>query len=82
MRDDVDVIVIGAGIIGIASALYLQRDGMTVAIVDPEEPGEKDRTGRPAWHDPEESSTACSNPQGGIAPSRPRNAKSAMTRAL
>src|SRR6185436_9438793 len=38
---DVDVIVIGAGIIGIASALYLQRDGLSVAVVDPEEPGEK-----------------------------------------
>lgn len=38
---DVDVIVVGAGIIGIASALYLQRDGLSVAVVDPEEPGEK-----------------------------------------
>ncbi|HET7032172.1 MAG TPA: FAD-binding oxidoreductase [Casimicrobiaceae bacterium] len=38
---DVDVIVIGAGIIGAACALYLQRDGRSVAIVDPEEPGEK-----------------------------------------
>src|SRR5512138_2920795 len=38
---DVDVIVVGAGIIGIACALYLQRDGRSVAVVDPEEPGEK-----------------------------------------
>jgi D-amino-acid dehydrogenase len=38
---DVDVIVIGAGIIGVASALYLQRDGLSVAIVDPADPGEK-----------------------------------------
>jgi len=38
---DVDVVVVGAGIIGIASALYLQRDGLSVAIVDPEEPGER-----------------------------------------
>ena len=32
--------VIGAGIVGVATALYLQRDGWRVTIVDPEEPGE------------------------------------------
>ena len=38
---DVDVIVVGAGIIGMASGLYLQQEGLSVAIVDPEAPGEK-----------------------------------------
>jgi D-amino-acid dehydrogenase len=33
-------IVIGAGVIGLSTALYLQRDGWHVTIVDPEPPGE------------------------------------------
>ena len=41
LMPDVDVVVVGAGIIGVACALYLQHDGRSVAIVDPEEPGEK-----------------------------------------
>jgi glycine/D-amino acid oxidase-like deaminating enzyme len=44
----VDVIIVGAGIVGVACALYLQRDGRSVAIVDPEEPGENARTETPA----------------------------------
>jgi len=31
--------VIGAGIIGICAAAYLQRAGFAVTLVDPEEPG-------------------------------------------
>lgn len=38
---DVDVIVVGAGIIGIACALSLQQEGRSVAVIDPEAPGEK-----------------------------------------
>ncbi len=34
------VVVIGAGIVGVCVALYLQRDGRRVAIVDPGAPGE------------------------------------------
>ena len=34
-----DVVVIGAGIVGLSSALYLQRDGHRVTILDPREPG-------------------------------------------
>ena len=33
--------VIGAGAVGIATALYLQRDGWQVTVIDPEAPGEK-----------------------------------------
>ena len=32
-------VVIGAGIAGISSALYLQRDGHSVTVLDPEPPG-------------------------------------------
>ena len=34
------IIVIGAGIAGVASALFLQRDGHTVTILDPRGVGE------------------------------------------
>jgi glycine/D-amino acid oxidase-like deaminating enzyme len=34
-----DIIIIGAGIVGIASAIYLQRDGHRVTVVDKGEPG-------------------------------------------
>ncbi len=33
-------IVIGGGIVGIASALYLLRDGWRITVIDPEPPGE------------------------------------------
>ena len=33
-------VVIGAGIVGISTALYLQRDGAHVTIIDPESPAE------------------------------------------
>jgi D-amino-acid dehydrogenase len=33
--------VIGAGAVGIATGLYLQRDGWQVTVIDPEAPGEK-----------------------------------------
>ncbi len=33
-------VVIGAGIVGIATGLYLQRDGWQVTVIDPKEPGE------------------------------------------
>src|SRR3954470_7543273 len=34
-----NVVIIGAGIVGVATAIYLQRDGHTVTIVDKGEPG-------------------------------------------
>ena len=34
------IVVIGAGIAGVASALFLQRDGHTVTILDPRGVGE------------------------------------------
>ena len=34
-----DILVVGAGIVGLSSALFLQRDGHRVTIVDPREPG-------------------------------------------
>lgn len=34
-------VVIGAGAVGVATAMYLQRDGWTVTVVDREEPGLK-----------------------------------------
>jgi D-amino-acid dehydrogenase len=33
------VIVIGAGIVGLCTGLFLQRSGHSVAIVDPKSPG-------------------------------------------
>ena len=33
-------VIIGAGIVGISTGLYLQRDGWQVTVIDPKEPGE------------------------------------------
>jgi D-amino-acid dehydrogenase len=38
--DDKTVLVIGAGIVGVASACFLQRAGYDVAVIDPDPPGE------------------------------------------
>lgn len=38
-RDPRRVAVIGAGVVGISCALYLQRDGHQVTLIDPREPG-------------------------------------------
>src|SRR5688572_23045725 len=38
-------LVIGAGIVGVATALQLQQDGWRVTVVDPEEPGERTSSG-------------------------------------
>jgi D-amino-acid dehydrogenase len=38
--NDKPLVVIGAGAVGVATALYLQRDGLPVTIVDPRGPGE------------------------------------------
>ncbi|AOR67484.1 amino acid dehydrogenase [Burkholderia stabilis] len=38
---DFDVIVLGAGIVGVSSALHLQDRGLRVALVDRREPGEE-----------------------------------------
>lgn len=35
-----NVLVLGAGIVGVASALYLQRDGHAVTLIDRNDPGE------------------------------------------
>ena len=35
-----DVVVIGAGMVGVSSALWLQREGLSVALVDRKEPGQ------------------------------------------
>lgn len=35
-----EITVVGAGIVGVATALYLQRDGHTVTLVDRDHPGE------------------------------------------
>jgi D-amino-acid dehydrogenase len=35
-----DIAVVGAGIVGVCTALYLQRDGRSVALVDEREPGQ------------------------------------------
>jgi len=34
-----DIVVVGAGIVGMSSALFLQRDGHRVTVVDPRDPG-------------------------------------------
>ncbi|MDE2965770.1 MAG: FAD-dependent oxidoreductase, partial [Acidobacteriota bacterium] len=34
------IAVVGGGIVGVCCALYLQRDGHSVAIIDPGGPGE------------------------------------------
>lgn len=36
---DADIVVVGAGIIGVACALQLARQGQQVRVVDPQEPG-------------------------------------------
>jgi D-amino-acid dehydrogenase len=38
-KADQNILVIGAGIVGVATALWLQRDGHTVTLVDKEGPG-------------------------------------------
>ncbi|NIR32439.1 MAG: FAD-binding oxidoreductase [Gammaproteobacteria bacterium] len=38
--EHLNVTVVGAGIVGVATALYLQRDGHSVTILDPNGPGE------------------------------------------
>ncbi|MCH8139690.1 MAG: FAD-dependent oxidoreductase, partial [Proteobacteria bacterium] len=40
MTSPAKVTVIGAGIVGIVSANFLQRDGHAVTVVDPRPPGE------------------------------------------
>ncbi len=37
-RDELDVLVVGAGIVGAATALACARDGLSVAVVEPREP--------------------------------------------
>lgn len=37
-------VVIGGGIVGISCALFLQRDGWSVTVIDPAEPGSPDQT--------------------------------------
>jgi D-amino-acid dehydrogenase len=39
-RGDKSVLVIGAGIVGMVSACFLQREGYDVAVIDPDPPGE------------------------------------------
>jgi glycine/D-amino acid oxidase-like deaminating enzyme len=38
-RDRVDIAIVGAGVIGLATALRLQDDGHEVLLIDPNEPG-------------------------------------------
>jgi D-amino-acid dehydrogenase len=35
MNDEPDIIVLGAGVVGLSTALYLQRAGRRVAVIDP-----------------------------------------------
>ena len=42
-----DVIVLGAGIVGVSTALHLQERGLKVAILDRREPGLKPPTAMP-----------------------------------
>ena len=43
-QDTPDIVVIGGGIVGISCALFLQRDGRRVTVIDPAEPGSRDQT--------------------------------------
>ena len=43
-QDDRKAVVIGGGIVGISCALFLQRDGWAVTVIDPVEPGAPDQT--------------------------------------
>ena len=43
-KDDRKAVVIGGGIVGISCALFLQRDGWAVTVIDPVEPGAPDQT--------------------------------------
>ena len=45
LKDNADVLVLGAGIIGICCALALQKKGHTVTIIDPEAPGSQTSSG-------------------------------------
>ncbi|MCC2112044.1 MAG: FAD-binding oxidoreductase, partial [Hyphomicrobiales bacterium] len=41
LRHDFDVLVLGAGIVGVSTAIHLQRRGLRVALVDRRDPGEE-----------------------------------------
>jgi len=42
------IVVIGAGIVGVSTALHLQRDGLTVTVIDERNPGEGTSRGNAA----------------------------------
>ena len=39
LRDTSDILVIGAGIVGVSTAIWLQRSGVSVTLIDRDEPG-------------------------------------------
>ena len=39
LRDTSDILVIGAGIVGVSTAIWLQRSGASVTLIDRDEPG-------------------------------------------
>ena len=43
-KESRSAVVIGGGIVGISCALFLQRDGWMVTVVDPSDPGSPDQT--------------------------------------
>lgn len=46
------VVIVGAGMVGVAAAAYLQRDGHEVVLVDPEPPGEGASSGNAGCFNP------------------------------
>ncbi len=41
VQNNIDVLVLGAGIVGVSAGLHLQRRGLSVALVDRRDPGEE-----------------------------------------
>jgi D-amino-acid dehydrogenase len=52
MADNKEVVVIGAGMVGMATASWLQRDGHDVVVTDPQPPGQGASFGNAGYFNP------------------------------
>ena len=47
MKKNKTVAIVGAGIVGLSCALWLQKKGFTAILIDPEQPGSGTSSGKP-----------------------------------